>query len=394
MLVRPGKNRCAPVARKGSFCSIPHKRSEGSHPPRTGSGQGTVETARHADWRFRCAYAEARLCAYLLLARSAGLGGITLTMAKILVTGAAGFIGSNTCDALLAGGHEVVGVDNLRTGHAHNLALAKQSPRFRWHKCDVTEAAFGEIMCAEQPHAVLHLAALVSVPESIAHPELNHRLNVEGTTCVIQAASAAGTVRRIAFASSAAVYGDNPDLPLAETARTNPLSPYGTAKLHSESLLAAAAAASNGTLSTVALRYFNVFGPRQDPRSPYSGVISIFASALQEGRAIKIHGDGEQTRDFVSVADVARANLAALTQPLTGSIVANICTGRATSLNALLETMRRAGGYKSALVTRGEPRAGDIRHSLGSPAKARTQLGFVAMDDLSTGLIALFSATS
>jgi UDP-glucose 4-epimerase len=312
-------------------------------------------------------------------------------MAKILLTGVAGFIGSHTADLLLARGHEVVGVDNLRTGKEENLRGATASPRFRWHRCDVTTPEFRQLVQTEQPDAILHLAALVSVPESIANPELNDLLNVRATTLVIEAARAAGSVRRLAFASSAAVYGANPALPLGEDATTEPLSPYGAAKLHSEGLLAAAGAA-DPRLSTVALRYFNVFGPRQDPRSPYSGVISIFSAALREARPITLHGDGGQTRDFVSVADVARANLAALTAASTGALVANVCTGRATSLNDLLRTMQTAGGFAAPQVTHGPARAGDIRHSLGSPARAQERLGFTARDDLGTGLRALFSA--
>ncbi len=320
-----------------------------------------------------------------------GRGEAARRMARILITGAAGFIGSHTADALLAAGHEVVGVDNLRTGREENLRGAAASPRFRFHRVDVTSPEFVPLVADERPDALLHLAALVSVPESIADPVLNDRLNVQATHAVVAAARAGGTVRRLAFASSAAVYGDNPVLPLTEEARPNPLSPYGAAKLRSEGLLAAAAAAQPG-LSTVALRYFNVFGPRQDPRSPYSGVISVFSAALREGRPLTVHGDGGQTRDFVSVADVARANLAALTAPVAGSLVANVCTGHATTLNALLAALRRVGGFPSAAVAHGPPRAGDIRHSLGDPTRARTRLGFVARDDLDAGLRALLAA--
>lgn len=312
-------------------------------------------------------------------------------MAKVLITGAAGFIGSHTAEALLAAGHSVVGVDNFRTGREENLVRARASDRFRFHRADVTAPDFPELVRAERPDALLHLAALVSVPESIANPELNDLLNVRATTAVLAAARAAGTVRRVAFASSAAVYGDNPELPLSEDAATRPLSPYGEAKLRSEGLLTEAVAA-DPSLGTVALRYFNVFGPRQDPRSPYSGVISVFAAALREGRTPTVHGDGGQTRDFVSVADVARANLAALTAPVAGSVVANVCTGRATSLLDLLAAMARAGGFPPVVPHNGPARAGDIRHSLGSPGRARDRLGFAARDDLATGLRALFSA--
>lgn len=309
-------------------------------------------------------------------------------MARVLMTGAAGFIGSTTVDLLLTNGHEVVGVDDFRTGREENLRGAAGSPRFRFHRADVTAPGFAGLVATERPDALLHLAALVSVPESIADPALNDRLNVQATRAVVAAARAHG-VRRLVFASSAAVYGDNPDLPLTEEAPPRPLSPYGEAKLRSEGLLAAAAGPD---LGTVALRYFNVFGPRQDPRSAYSGVISVFAAALRAGRPITIHGDGAQTRDFVSVADVARANLAALTAPLAGALVANVCTGRATSLLGLLDALRRVGGFAAPAVTHGAPRAGDIRASRGAPERARDRLGFSAQDDLDAGLRALLAA--
>jgi len=159
-----------------------------------------------------------------------------------------------------------------------------------------------DLIRSEQPDAVLHLAALVSVPESFANPEFNNLLNIDKTRLV--AAAASGSVRRIVFASIAAVYGANPDLPLRETAGTRPLSPYGEAKFTSEAILAGLAQ-SHPAISTVALRYFNVYGPRQNPRPPYCGVISFLAAAYREGRPFTVQGDDGQTRDFVSVADVA-----------------------------------------------------------------------------------------
>jgi UDP-glucose 4-epimerase len=311
-------------------------------------------------------------------------------MEKILITGAAGFIGSNTVDAMLAAGHEVVGVDNFRTGKAENLRATSLSPRFRFHRLDVTSSEFGPLVDTERPTAMLHLAALVSVPESFADPALNDLLNVKATESVLRCAVHSGSVRRLVFASSAAIYGGNQDLPLSEDAQPSPLSPYGEAKLRSERLLAAAAA-SHPSLSTVALRYFNVFGPRQDPRSPYSGVVSIFAEALRHTRPVTIHGDGEQTRDFISVADVARANLAALTMQGNGALVTNVCTGRATSLNILLSTMRHVGDFAAPVVKHSAARVGDVRHSLGTPANATLRLGFTATDDLAAGLRALLS---
>jgi len=311
-------------------------------------------------------------------------------MAKILVTGAAGFIGSHTTDRLLAGGHEVVGLDNFRTGREENLAAAANHPRFRLIREDITTGGvLGRVAVTEKPDAILHLAALVSVPESIANPELNRRLNLDATRLVADAAVASGSVRRIAFASSAAVYGSNSDLPLRESATTHPLSPYGAAKLESEGILAGLARA-HPAISTVALRYFNVYGPRQDPRSPYSGVISLLAAAGREGRTFARHGDGEQTRDFISVAEVARANVLALTKPVTGPLVVNICTGRPTTLNEMIRLMESITGQ--TIQSENQPaRAGDIRHSAGSPAAAAQHLGFRNADSVEAGLQAFLA---
>ncbi len=312
----------------------------------------------------------------------------TTRMAKILVTGAAGFIGSYTTDRLLAEGHEVVGLDNFRTGREENLAAAAKHPKFRLLREDITaDGLLARLASAEKPDAILHLAALVSVPESIANPDLNRRLNIEATRLVAAAAIGSGSVRRIAFASSAAVYGPNPDLPLRESATPHPLSPYGAAKLESENILAELAR-SHPAISTVSLRYFNVYGPRQDPRSPYSGVISLLAAAYRAGQPFARHGDGEQTRDFISVADVARANRLALTQPFAGSLVLNICTGHATTLNEMIRVM---GAITGRTINPGQQpaREGDIRHSAGSPAAAQQHLGFRSADSVETGLRAL-----
>jgi len=301
---------------------------------------------------------------------------------KILITGAAGFIGSHTSDRLLAEGHEVLGVDNFRTGHRRNLEAAlRHSPRFTLVEADVAEVGALDALCARfRPDAIIHLAALVSVQESIANPELNHRLNIGATEHVAAAAEKHG-VRRIVFASSAAVYGDARELPIAETAPKQPISPYGEAKLRSEKILL------SGTASAVVRcqRYFNVFGPRQDPASPYSGVISIFQKCYAEGRAPTIYGDGQQTRDFISVYDVARANALAATSATAlaatsagvSSGVANICTGRATSLLEIVRIF--SAQYPDVPPPVFAPaRSGDIVHSLGNPARARGELGFEA----------------
>jgi UDP-glucose 4-epimerase len=306
-------------------------------------------------------------------------------MAKILVTGAAGFIGSHTADLLLALGHDVLGIDNFRSGREENLANASRNPRFRFLREDLTaDGLLIRIVAAEKPDAILHLAALVSIPESIADPILNRRLNLDATRVVTAAAVASGSVRRVVFASSAAVYGTNADLPLHETAQTRPLSPYGEAKLEFEKILADLSR-SQPAISTVALRYFNVYGPRQDPRSPYSGVISILAAAFRDGRPFTLHGDGGQTRDFISVADVAMANKLALTRPVNGSLVLNVCTGQATALTEMIRVMGTITG-RSLDPARQPAREGDIRHSLGTPEAAQRHLGFRSANSIETGL--------
>ena len=305
---------------------------------------------------------------------------------KVLVTGAAGFIGSHTVDQLLAAGHEVWGVDNFRTGRRENLALALPSNRFRLAELDVAEERdFVEFVGKIKPDAIIHLAALISVPESIANPALNERLNFQATRIVAEAARQ-HRVPRIVFASSAAVYGDSAETPITEDAPKKPLSPYGVAKLTSEELLLAYAA--NHGFVVRCQRYFNVYGPRQDPRSPYSGVISLFVDCARNYRPPTIFGDGEQSRDFISVHDVARANVIAATKQGLKSGVANICAGTASSINEVWSQISR--GQPHHLVAEYAPfRPGDIRRSLGSPAAALDALGFKAEVSFEVGLMAL-----
>ena len=304
-------------------------------------------------------------------------------MAHILVTGAAGFIGSHTVDQLLAAGHTVTGADNLRTGRRANLGAAAASPRFALHEIDVAEpGVLDRLVAAAKPDAIIHLAALVSVQESMDNPDLNYRLNLHATHLVAEAARTHG-VKRIVFASSAAIYGDTTDLPIRESTDKAPISPYGAAKLASEAVLLRHGAAYG--LTVRCQRYFNVFGPRQDPASPYSGVISIFDRRYRDGKAVTIYGDGRQTRDFISVHDVARANLIAATKPGIASGAANICTGRATSLLEVVAVFR--GRYPQiAAPTHAAPRTGDIIHSRGTPDQAAAALGFRAEVGVETGL--------
>lgn len=301
---------------------------------------------------------------------------------RILVTGAAGFIGSHTVDRLLAQGHEVLGVDNLRSGRESNLEAARRAPRFCFSRQDILADEFKASVTAFRPDAIIHLAALVSVPESVAKPNENFRLNVAATDRVALVAHRA-KVARLVFASSAAVYGVDSDEPWREDALCAPRSPYGAAKLAAENLLLGYARCFG--LTVRCQRYFNVFGPRQNPHSPYSGVISLLADRARTGQPFTVHGDGNQTRDFIAVADVAEANVRAATLPSLSSGIANISTGRRISLNELIVTLERISGRRIERHA-GAPRPGDIRASLGCPHAAQRDLGFVAAVGLETGL--------
>jgi UDP-glucose 4-epimerase len=311
-------------------------------------------------------------------------------MSPILVTGAAGFIGSHTVERLLADGCRVVGMDNFRTGRRDNLNAAFRHPEFHFREADLTDDGWLDSLVAEfAPYAIIHLAALVSVPESIADPALNFRLNLHATQIVAEAARR-HRVARVVFASSAAVYGNADALPLREEAYPCPISPYGAAKLASEALLLGHAAAFGFTARCQ--RYFNVYGPRQDPSSPYSGVISLFLKNVRAGTPVTVFGDGHQTRDFVNVRDIARANAAAALAPELRSGVANICSGRQVSLRDLLAIF--AKHFPAAPAPQfSAPRSGDIVHSLGDAIRAKNELGFEAEIAIEDGLAELIAAS-
>jgi len=300
---------------------------------------------------------------------------------RFLVTGGAGFIGSHIVEQLLKDGHQARVLDNFTTGKRDNLGFAAGSAGLEVIEGDIRDA---EAVAAAMKDidGVFHEAALVSVPKSVEQPALDFDINVKGTFTVFDAARQAG-VRRVVFASSAAVYGDNPELPLSETARPTPLSPYGLDKLYTEQL--GALYQSLYGQQMLALRYFNVFGPRQDPGSSYSGVISIFVDRLRSGKVPTIYGDGEQTRDFVYVGDIVQANLKAMFADYSGFRVFNVGCGRQTSLNELFSHLKGLTGSSLAPFY-AEPRLGDVKHSLSDISEIRRDLAYSPAFTLAEGL--------
>jgi UDP-glucose 4-epimerase len=300
-------------------------------------------------------------------------------MAHYLVTGGCGFIGSHLSDALLARGDRVRILDDLSTGTLANKPAAAELV-----EGDIADpAAVARALAGTD--GCFHLAAIASVEKGNSDWLGTHRSNLTGAITVFEAAREAGEGRPVPviYASSAAVYGDNPDVPLTEDSVPRPLSAYGADKRGCE--LHARVATHVHGVKTVGLRFFNVYGPRQDPTSPYSGVISIFADRLRAGRPIAIFGDGGQTRDFVYVGDAIAALMAAMRVLPQGSPVFNVCTGRATSV---LEIARAIAGLcgVAASIDFKPPRAGDARVSVGDPARAAAVLGTRAVTDLQDGL--------
>ena len=297
----------------------------------------------------------------------------------VLVTGAAGFIGSHLCDALLAQGYRVRGAD--RHANAPNLAAARKHAAFEYVQAELAVEAACARACAGVGF-VLHHAALASVPASIKEPLRCHRDTLDTTLGLLVASRAAG-VKRFVLASSAAVYGDTPAAPVGEDVACNPLSPYAAAKAAGELYVKAFARMG---LDGVSLRYFNVYGPRQRPDSPYSGVITIFASLARASHPVTVFGDGLQTRDFLHVRDVCRANLAAIGhgKPLGGACL-NIGTGRSVTLLELARGIGRAAGLH-VQIDHKPARAGDIRNSCADVSRAARTLGFRAEVELEQGL--------
>lgn len=302
---------------------------------------------------------------------------------KYLVTGGAGFIGSHTVDALVAEGHEVVVLDNLSSGCKKNLRAVGEQITFI--EGDIRDADTC-LAAAERCDGVFHFAALVSVPDSIKRPCDNHEINITGTFNVLEAARKQG-VHRVVFASSASVYGDNPELPKSEALQPEPKSPYALAKLSGEFYLHAYAECYG--LAAVALRYFNVFGSRQNSSSMYSGVVSIFLEKIRNNLPVTIYGDGLQTRDFVHVHDIVRANLLAMkhTAPSTFSVF-NIATGRQQTVLAVLDALEQLAGH-TVKRSFADVRAGDIRFSVADISNARHGLNYEPNVGLKEGLAQL-----
>ena len=310
-------------------------------------------------------------------------------ISRVLVTGAAGFIGSHTCDALLKTGKTVMGVDNLSTGCLDNLSGARMQETFSFHQADICEAGvMAKIFTDFQPQAVIHLAALVSVPIAEKNPDENYRVNVLGTKTVAEAALISAT-KRIVFASSAAVYGNSDHLPLSENGPALPINQYGTAKLEAENLLLQLGK-SHGLIATC-LRFFNVYGPRQDPSSPYSGVISIFAEHCRAGQPVIVYGDGHQSRDFIFVKDIARAVVASATNTALPGGIYNLCSGKAKTLLQLLDALKEIYPDIPSPVFK-EGRKGDIRHSLGDPGVTHAKLGFSTTTSFAKGIRKLLAS--
>jgi nucleoside-diphosphate-sugar epimerase len=299
-------------------------------------------------------------------------------MAHYLVTGGAGFIGSHLTEELVHRGHRVRVVDSLITGKPGNLAHIAGVEFIEGDLADLDVAR----KAVEGIEFVLHQAAIPSVPRSVKDPITSNRANVDATLNVLVAAREAG-VKRLVFAGSSSAYGDTPTLPKHERMATNPLSPYALQKVVGEQYLQMFTRLYG--LETVSIRYFNVFGPRQDPSSPYSGVISVFATALLEHRAPTIYGDGEQTRDFTYVANVVDGVLRACDAPKASGEIINVATGGRISLNQLFETMRTLVGA-DVTPTYGEPRAGDVRDSQADITKAREILGYAPIVSFEDGL--------
>jgi len=312
-----------------------------------------------------------------------------------LVTGCAGFIGSNLIETLLRLDQEVVGLDDFSLGSRENLALVRDAVEpAQWARFEMIEGSIASVEACERACAgvelVLHQAAIGSVPRSIDEPLASHEANLTGFLTILEQARKAGS-RRFVYASSSAVYGDSPDLPKREDAIGRPLSPYAVTKRGNE--LYAQAAASVHGFESVGLRYFNVFGPRQDPSGAYAAVIPRWVAALIRGETVYINGTGETSRDFCYVANAVQANIlaAVATDPDATNRVYNVAVNKRSTLNELFALLRDRLGASDPAVAAAKPvyrdfRPGDVLHSLADIGLAREKLGYEPSHSLEQGL--------
>jgi UDP-glucose 4-epimerase len=302
-------------------------------------------------------------------------------MARCLITGVAGFIGSALARAVLAQGDQVRGIDNFATGKRENLGEILTQMDFR--QVDLLDLEAMREACVEVDY-VLHEGAIPSVPKSVLDPLGSNRANVDGTVNLLVAARDA-KVKRVVYAASSSAYGDTPTLPKREDMTPNPISPYAVAKLASEHYMISFYRCYG--LETVCLRYYNVFGPRQDPTSPYSGVLAKFITLMLKGETPTIFGDGTQSRDFTYIDNTVEANLLAAKAPAAevAGQVFNVATGRRVDLNEMFQTLKKLTGY-SGEVHYGPERGGDIKHSLADITRAEKHMGYKPKVDFEEGL--------
>ena len=297
---------------------------------------------------------------------------------KVLITGGAGFIGSHLAEHLLAAGNSVRVLDNLSTGHQDNLPAHSQLEFIQGDIRDRRQV----FDTARGVQAIVHLAAVASVQASVDDPTGTHETNFDGTLNLLEAARKEN-IRRFLYASSAAVYGDNTQLPLIEDEKLNPLSPYAADKLAGEFYLRFYHA--KFAIETTSFRFFNIYGPRQDPSSPYSGVISIFMNRISQGKSVTIFGDGQQTRDFVYVGDLVNLLAQAIDRPETAGQVINVGRGKQCSLLELLAALETLTG-KPVERKFSAARIGDIVHSCADTRRLVRLLGKAPETDMMTGL--------
>src|SRR6266853_4830291 len=302
-------------------------------------------------------------------------------MAKYLITGAAGFIGSSLVRSLLERGEQVRGIDNFSTGRRENLAEVLRQIDFR--EASILDLDAMKSICNGVDY-VLHQAAIPSVPKSVLDPIANNQANVDGTVNVLVAARDA-KVKRVVYAASSSAYGDTPTLPKHEAMTPNPISPYAVAKLASELYMVSFYRCYG--LETVCLRYFNIFGPRQDPSSPYSGVLAKFSMQMLRGDQPTIYGDVETSRDFTYYENAVSANLLACSAPAAecAGRMFNCATGHRTTLNQTFEALKELTGYKGSVNYAAE-RSGDIKHSLADITLAQKHLGYKVLVNFEDGL--------